>query len=237
MRTSHWMVAVGCAGLAIASSGSAIAQERLETEPQRTVRAPKNAFELGVEAGYSQGISAPAEGYSATDLSKAGGSFALQAGYRIVPEFAVHLYGQFDEFIPGDRLGSGAKARGGVVGANGTFHLLPFDKIDPWIRLGFGYRALWTMDAANNQPDTMWHGFQLARLDVGADFRTSQDVSIGPSIGVDLSYFTWRNPTGDAANEEISGKRVVPFVFGGIQGRFDFGGDRVTRPDPTLASR
>jgi hypothetical protein len=87
---------------------------------------------------------------------------------------------------------------------------------------------LWAT-GANDVPDTLWHGFQFAKLDVGMDLRSSEDFAIGPTIGVDLSQFMWRNPTGDAENQEIEGKRVVPFVYGGLQGRFDIGGTRERR--------
>jgi hypothetical protein len=237
MRTSKWIVAAGCTGLAMASAASVLAQERLERPSyfEERVRAPRDAFELMVGAGYSQGTMSPATGTSATDLTKAGGAFSLQAGYRFAPQFALHLFGEFNEFVPGDRLTSNAGARGGVAGINGTFHLLPYNRLDPWVRLGTGYRMLWT----TNQPgavDTLWHGFQLARIDVGVDLRTSEDVSIGPMVGVDATYFVWTNPSGDVGNQEISGKRIAPFVFAGVQGRFDVAGSR-ERISPGYAAR
>ncbi len=193
MRTSHWVVAFGCAGLALVATKSASAQERVERPSyfEQPVRAPVSAFELGVGAAYSQGTTSPLSGMGATDLSKAGGSFSLQLGYRFDPHWALSVFGQYDEFMPGDRLGTNAGARGGVAGINGTYHFTPHQRLDPWIRLGAGYRMLWTTEA-NEMPDTLWHGFQLAKLDVGADLRTSEDVAIGPTIGVDLSEFVWQ---------------------------------------------
>jgi hypothetical protein len=238
MRTSrNWIVAAGCVGLALATSSTVQAQERVETPTYfgERVRAPRDAFELAVGAGYSQGTMSPAAGTGATDLTKAGGAFNLQVGYRFTPEFALHLFGEYDEFAPGDTLSTSAGTRGGVAGINGTYHLLPYNRIDPWVRLGVGYRMLWvTGDPA--VADTLWHGFQLAKLEIGADLRTDQDIAIGPTIGVDLSEYVWRNPAGDVGDQEIADKRVVPFVYAGLQGRFDLGGTRERRGEG-LASR
>ncbi len=235
--SSRWIVAAGCVGLAMASSSSALAQERADRPSyfSERVRAPKDALELGVGAAYSQGTMSPAAGVGATDLTKAGGAFSLQIGYRFVPHFGLSLFGEFTEFTPGNAVAIDAKTRGGVAGIMATAHLLPFDRIDPWVRLSSGYRMLW-VTAAPDVPATRWHGFQLAKLDIGADLRTSEDVAIGPTIGVGLSEFFWRNPEGPAGNEEISGKRVVPVVYAGIEARFDVGGAR-RRPASDIAQR
>jgi hypothetical protein len=170
-------------------------------------------------------MTAPAAGLGATDLTKAGGAFTLHAGYRFSPEFGLHLFGEYDEFNPGNTLSTEAATRGGVAGISGTLHFLPYYRVDPWVRLGTGYRMLWVTGDANT-PDNRWHGFQLAKLDVGADIRTSEDVAIGPTIGVGLSQFSWINPSGEAGNTEIADKRVVPFVYAGIEAKFDFAGTR-----------
>jgi hypothetical protein len=238
MRTlSKWIVAAGCVGLATASSSSALAQERIPEPPYlaKPVRAPADAIELGVGAAYSQGTMSPAAGVGATDITKAGGAFSVQAGYRFTPQFGLHLFGEFNEFNPGNTLTNESGARGGVAGISGTFHVMPYQRIDPWVRLGTGYRMLWVTGAPNT-PDTRWHGFQLAKLDIGADLRTSEDVAIGPTIGVGLNEFFWRNQEGPAGNEEIQGKRIVPFVYAGIEARFDLAGSR-RRPMPDLAAR
>jgi len=237
MRTSSkWIVAAGCIGLATASSTSALAQERAEPAYiAQPVRAPADALELGATAAYSQGTTSPAAGVGATDLTKAGGAFGIQIGYRFVPEFALHLFGQYNEFTPGNALSDSAATRGGVAGISGTFHILPFQRVDPWVRVGAGYRMLWVVNNPENR-DTLWHGFQIARADIGADFRTSEDVAIGPTVGVSLDEYVWRNPEGPIGDQEISGKRVVPYVYAGVEARFDVGGSR-RRRIPDYASR
>jgi hypothetical protein len=232
------MLATVGAGIALASSSTVQAQERVEPPPYlgERVRAPRGAFELAVGAGYSQGTMSPAQGTGATDLTKAGGAFSLQLGYRMTPAFALNIFGEYDEFAPGNGLSTSAATRGGVAGVNATYHVLPYQRVDPWVRLGVGYRALW-VTGDPNVADTMWHGFQFAKLEIGADLRTTEDVAIGPVIGADLSEYVWRNPAGDVGDQEISNKRVVPFVYAGLQGRFDVAGVRERRSEAQAASR
>ena len=239
MRTSrNWIVATGFVGLSLVGTSAAQAQERVEPPPYlaERVRAPRDAFELAVGAGYSQGTMSPAQGTGATDLTKAGGAFSLHLGYRMTPAFALSIFGEYDEFAPGNGLSSSAGTRGGVAGINGTFHMAPYQRVDPWVRLGVGYRTLWVTGDPNDA-DTLWHGFQLAKLELGADLRTSEDVAIGPVIGADLSEFVWQNPAGEEGDQEIANKRVVPFVYAGLQGRFDVAGSRERRSDRESASR
>jgi len=225
---SNWIVAAGLAGLAMASATTVLAQEQAAPSYfAERVRAPRDAFELTVGAGYTQGTMSPAQGVGTTDLTKAGGAVSVQAGYRFAPEFALNLYGEYNQFNPGN-LVSGGETRGGVGGINGSFHMNPYQRIDPWVRLGAGYRMLWVTGQPNTV-DTLWHGFQLAKLDLGLDLRTNENVAIGPTVGVDLSYYVWRNPTGAVGDVEIENRRFVPYVYAGLEGRFDIGGSRERR--------
>jgi hypothetical protein len=73
MRTSrNWIVAAGCVGLALATSSTVQAQERVEAPSyfSERVRAPRDAFELAVTAGYSQGTMAPGETRPETRATK-----------------------------------------------------------------------------------------------------------------------------------------------------------------------
>ena len=227
---SKWIIATGLAGVAMAPATTVLAQERAAAPTTyfgERLRAPRDAFELTVGAGYSQGTTSPAEGVGAMDLTKAGGAAGVQVGYRFAPEFSLNLYGEYNQFNPGNAVSSGA-TRGGVAGINGTFHMNPFQRLDPWVRVGTGYRMLW-VTGNPNAVDTLWHGFQLAKVDLGLDLRTNEDVAIGPLVGIDVSHFYWRNPSGAGGDEEIVGKRFVPFVYAGLEGRFDLGGTRERR--------
>jgi hypothetical protein len=214
-------------------SANGLAEERAE-RPSRIdaeLAAPRNALELAVSGTYTQGLSSPAGGMSALDLTKAGGAIEVQIGYRVRPNLSFSVSAEYDRFLPGELLSSSASTRGLVVGANATYHLHPFHRMDPWARAGIGYRMLWAAgDGA--MPNTLWHGFQFVKLNMGVDFRTTKDLAIGPMAGVDLSQFVWRNSAGESGDRQISDQRVVPFVYGGLQGRFDLFGTRTHGATP-----
>lgn len=224
---SKWIAACSAVGIALVSSQNASAQEKSEGPSYLSTRvdAPSQALELAVSGTYTQGLTAPAGGVGATDLTKAGGAVELQVGYRLVPALSLSLSGEYTEFVRGDLLSSSAGTRGLVAGANATYHMLPFDRIDPWVRAGVGYRMLWVVGDTTTS-DTLWHGFQFVKVSIGVDLRTTEDVAIGPMVGIDLNEFVWKNPAGATGDQEISDKRVVPFLYAGLQGRFDLLGTR-----------
>ena len=99
-----------------------------------------------------------------------------------------------------------------------TVHASPYARVDPWIRLGTGYRLLWDVhpiEAANTTP--LYHGFDALTGKLGVDLRVARDVAIAPVIGADLQTFVWQNSTA------LQTAQLATFVYGGLQGRFDAG--------------
>lgn len=112
--------------------------------------------------------------------------------------------------------------------AEGKLHVRPYDRIDPWVGLGTGYRMLWIVPEGPGN-NVLHHGLELVRAKVGLDIRVSRDVALGPVIGGGVNLFLWRNPEGPVGNTVIPDKKVSTFLFAGVQGRFDIGGQRVER--------
>jgi opacity protein-like surface antigen len=228
---AHVGIAIATGALATALAGTALAQQQpyeTETTPsymRAPVRAPRNALEIGVNTGYSQGFGKIARGETVGRTADAGFGAGLNLAYRATPGMSIGAVGQFQGFNPDDRLGSDAKVRGVTAGVDATFHFAPYERVDPFLSLGSGYRLLWTMPKGPRN-DVLTHGFELARLNLGLDMRVSPDIAVGPMIGADLDMFVWRNPEGSAGNSEIDGRRVSTFIYGGVQGRFDVGGQR-----------
>jgi peptidoglycan-associated lipoprotein len=110
-------------------------------------------------------------------------------------------------------------ARGVTAGIAATYHFDPYTRLDPWLELGTGYRMLWE-DARLPASNLLSHGFELARARVGIDVRVSPEVAIAPVVGADLNVFTFQDWT---TSSNIADPRLSTFVFGGLQGRFDFG--------------
>ena len=72
----------------------------------------------------------------------------------------------------------------------------------------------------------MLQGLELARLQVGVDYRVSEDVSLAPVIGGSLNMFVSQDSPMTSDYNEISDKKVNFVGYAGIAGRFDVGGRR-----------
>jgi outer membrane protein OmpA-like peptidoglycan-associated protein len=205
---------------------------RDETEVTSSIRtAPRRAFELGVDAGWTQPFGDINRGRSIGDLVGPGFGVGLGLGYRISPHFAVTLGGAYHESNEGRILPDSTEVRGLALSLTGTYHFRPYSFIDPYVSLGGGYRMLWQVPDAP-QTQILTHGVQLAKLQVGVDYRVAKNVAVGPFVAADLNYFLWDNPEGPRGDLDIQANRVNTFISAGIAGRFDFGGS----PRPQTAT-
>lgn len=223
-----WVIGATTVALACASGATALAQDI--SVSTTSVQAPKEAFEIDVNTGYTRGFGAihAGPGGAVSDVAGGGLGLGLGLGYRVLPELSLGVTGQFQGLSASREQPLGTMVRGASAGVEAKLHFQPFQRIDPWLGLGAGYRLLWTAPrgVGNN---TLDHGLQLARAQVGLDIRVSRDVAIGPMIGGDVDLFLFRNPEGPIGNTVIPNKELSTFVFAGLQGRFDVGGKRVER--------
>ena len=216
--------------LILASAGVAGAQEQadtLSTGFDHPVPAVSRALEIAVGGGYLQGAGDIAQGAARVqDLSGPGGTVELQLAYRATPNFAIGGYGTFSQFGTGDNVSSGTDVRSTTAGAFAAWHFRPDMSVDPWISLASGWRGFWlSPDSGKN---TSLQGWEIARLQVGLDYRVSPEVAIGPVIGASVNtFFTEDNPTTNGFTN-ISDPRANFFFFGGLQARFDVGGEKQT---------
>jgi hypothetical protein len=189
------------------------------------VAAPANAFEVGVATGYTQGVGPIGGGMQdVEDLARAGGAVELDAMYRINPTFAVGAYGSFSTYATGDRLSDQTDVFGATAGIQAAAHLRPERSVDPWVSLGAGWRGLWLSPESGKS--TSLQGLELARLQLGVDYRISEDVAIAPVIGGSLNMFLSEDSPMTTKYTEISDKKVNFIGFAGLAGRFDLGGKR-----------
>ena len=65
------------------------------------------------------------------------------------------------------------------------------------------------------------HGLELAKLQLGVDYRLAQAIAISPMIGADLSMFLTESSPASRSFSNITDPKVNTFVFGGLMGRFD----------------
>jgi hypothetical protein len=189
------------------------------------VAAPANALEIGVATGYTQGVG-PIGGdmQHVEDISKAGGAFELDAMYRINPTFAVGGYGSFAKYASGDQISDQTDVLGATAGIQATAHLRPDRSVDPWVSLGGGWRGLWLSPQSGK--NSSLQGLELARLQVGVDYRVTEDVAIAPVIGGSLNLFLSEDSPMTSQYTDITDKKVNFIGFAGLAGRFDLGGKR-----------
>lgn len=201
-------------------------------EEQRQVHPPRNAFELNVRGGYSQGFGRwrGGAGGSIPDLANAGGNVELGASYRATPHSSAGVLLQYNQYS-GDQ--SNTTVRGMVAGLDYTYHARPGERVDPWLSLGVGYRFLWLVP--NNESNTLLHGFQLGRITAGLDAVVTDDMAFGPYVGADLNMFLWQVGPGPDGQIPDNG-RLSTFISAGVSGRFDLGGTRDRRLPPIYTS-
>jgi hypothetical protein len=230
MHTKSKLIVVATLGAVTMVAAPAFAQEEGRGYLQRTVAAPKQAFEISVAPGYSQPFGDIEPGFSIRDTAGAGAGVHIGAGYRLHPRWMIGLTGSYAQYGNGDGRAdfvNAGDARTVTGGVEGVFHALPYNRVDPFVSLGMGWRGLWERhDGPAN--DVFRHGLTLARLGLGVDFRVSRDVAIAPVVAGDVNMFLWQDrEDGLNATTTIADPRVNVFLSAGIQGRFDLGGARV----------
>jgi hypothetical protein len=189
------------------------------------VPAVHNALEIGVATGYTQGGGKLGGTMgSLEDIAGPGGAVELDLGYRVIPELTLGAYGTFSTNQHGDSIDSNTNVLGASAGIQAVAHLRPDQSIDPWISLGTGWRGLWLNPQEGKV--TSLQGLDLARLQLGVDYRLSPNVSIAPVIGGALSLFISQDSPMTTDLTEIQDKKVNFTGFAGLSGRFDLGGTR-----------
>lgn len=197
--------------IALAQEGTSITAEHAPV---------KSAFEIGVGAGYTQGVGELGANLAdLDDVAGPGGAVEVQLGYRIIPELTVGAYGTFAGFDRGDALASDTTVMGAGAGVQAVWHILPDREIDPWVSLGVGWKGLW-LDPDSGKTTSL-QGIDFARLQVGADYRISKDVAIAPVVGGSLGTFLAEDSPMTTEYTEIEDKQVSFTGFAGLAGRFD----------------
>lgn len=236
-------IAITAFAFAAASASSASAQMAHQSEqtaqtaqlsayeseklPRGLVKAPSNAFEIQVGTGYAQGFGPriAAQGdVPATTVSRPGMGASLGLAYRATPHSSVGFLGMYSM----QDTAKGAQLRNATASIDATYHANPYQRLDPFLSLGTGYRMTWDRPVGS-APDTFTHGFQLARAAIGVDIRVNKDIALAPTVGGDVNMYLWRSAAGQST-ETISNPKVNAYLFAGVAGRFDLGGTRQGPP-------
>ncbi len=192
----------------------------LVVESGHYLPAASNKLEVSVGGGYARGGGKIGSGNaSLEDVSSAGGSIELELQYRIAAAVGVGIYGVASRFQRGDALAGDNRVWGSSAGLQATLHFSPSTHVDPWVSIGAGWKSVW-LDPAQGQTTSL-QGPELARVQLGTDFRASRAVAIAPVIGASLSSFVAEKSAMTMGYDEISNKKLDVSIFAGIKGRFD----------------
>ena len=185
----------------------------------------RNALEIAVGGAYMQNAGDIGDGMNAHGLSRAGGGAEVQIGYRLTPNLTVGGYGTLSSFTTGrDVAPTTDLVIGSNIGAKADWHFRPSTSVDPWISVGVGWRGLWLGNDAGTE--TKLQGMDLARVQLGVDYRFTDSFALTPYLGVAASTFFQKADMTTDGYEGISGKGVNWSFTGGLLARFDVLGTR-----------
>jgi hypothetical protein len=188
----------------------------------RAVSPTRTALEVALGVGYTQGVGGAGAAGNVEDITGAGGSLEAQIGVRLIPSLAVGMYGTYARFRHGDAFADGSNAQAITAGIQATWHARPARSLDPWISLGTGWRGLWLSPAG--VPSSSLQGIELARLQLGVDYRLSPRFAVSPVIGASASLFVAQDSVTTNGLMALHDNRLNLYGFTGLVGRFDVGG-------------
>jgi len=207
----------------VAGSASALADDEVF---DHAVAPVDDAIEIAVGGGYTQGVGEIAgEQPDVQDVAEAGGGAEVQIGYRLLPQLTLGVYGTLSAYSTGDSVDSDTDVLGASAGIKADYHFRADRSVDPWVSLGTGWRGLW-LDPSTNVKTTALQGLELARLQVGLDYRISEDLSLAPVIGASATMFLSQDSPMTEDYTELDDKKVNFQFFSGLIGRFDVLGTR-----------
>lgn len=174
-------------------------------------------LDVAVGTGYARGIGAPGgKMHGLQHLAGNGGALRLEVGWRFDPRWTIGLYQEGALFAEGHEGTDGMTSS--AAGVQAQFHVRPLESLDPWIGLGFGWRGIWIDHGMGTHA---MQGLDLARLQVGVDYRVSPRFSLAPVLGVTATEFLKEKGPGATSYSNLSERKVSAFVFAGLSGRMD----------------
>lgn len=208
--------------LSLALPAVAQAQPNESSGTDRELAPATDAVEIAIATGYAQGVGETGGKMADLDeLSGPGGAVQLELGYRVIPNLTIGGYGTFSMYDNGDAIDDNTNVFGATAGVQAAWHFRPDRSIDPWVKLGTGWQGLWlSPDSGKN---TSLQGLELARLQVGLDYRITPEVAIAPVVGGSLGMFLSEDSPMTTEYSEIQDKKVNFTGFAGLAGTFDVG--------------
>jgi hypothetical protein len=117
----------------------------------------------------------------------------IEMGYRFTPHLWGAIHGQIAPTMVNDSFcgGTDCDAMNYRIGVDLQLHLAPYQQVDPWVGIGFGYEWLnfEAFDDAGVFSDFSFSGWNLPLVEGGVDFALSPNVTIGPYVAWALGRY------------------------------------------------
>jgi hypothetical protein len=226
MKIVHLVSALSLVAPAAALADPSIDSQSDAMPFDHYVAPPSNALEIAVGTGYSQGAGPIAGGMAnhLEDLTGPGGAVELDLGYRINPMLSIGGFGTLAKYATGTVADDGQDNYSATAGIQAIAHIRPDRSVDPWLSLGTGWKGLWI--SPEEGKTTSLQGLELARLQLGIDYRITRDVAIAPVIGGSLDMFLQESSPMTSGYTDLQTKKANFTGFAGVAGRFDVAGGR-----------
>jgi hypothetical protein len=139
----------------------------------------------------------------------------------------IGAYGEGGMYQPAQGSFGDRRSFSVAAGVQAQYHLLPFNRWDPWVGAGTGWRGYWMVD--DEAGTSVLQGVDIVRAQVGVDYHFSPSLIVTPTIGATITQFIGESGPGDAGYHRLEDARPVSFFSVGLGGRFDIGGSRTGR--------
>jgi hypothetical protein len=221
MVMNRWLSASTIAVITAVSGVASAQQRELPEANASALGAAGRSVELTIQTGYAQGFGGAGRGLpSLGNMATAGGAVEVGAGYRLIPQLTLGVYASGGIFGRGDQVDGSTNRSTATAGFEADWHFAPAgSRTDPWVSLGGGWRGWWLHE--DGAGTTAMHGWEIAKLQVGVDFRIDRAIAVSPMVGIDLNTFFTESSPASGGWRNVSNPNVNTFLFAGMQGRFD----------------
>jgi len=145
----------------------------------------------GLRAGYAMAGGNAVSGSPMSSGLKSNVAIQVEGGYKLLRSLTVGAYGSYGPGQVGSTC-AGATCSASVLrlGVEANWQFQPVLALIPWLGAGTGYE--WATYKASAGPDTLkvtLGGFELLRLEAGADYGITSKFSIGPFASYALGRY------------------------------------------------
>ncbi len=181
---------------------------------------------LGLRAAYGVPIGSVEQDVNLNDQFKGALPLWADVGYRINKNVFAGAYFQYAFAFLADQAkasfpgGTGSDLR---LGVQGIYSFLPDAQLNPWAGLGVGYEWANLKATINGVDSTATaRGFD-AFLQVGGDYRVSDQFAVGPYAAFTFAQFATTDLSGNLSGTagEIGNKAMHDWFQIGLRGAFN----------------